>query len=133
MSAKERVMFMKRLVMIITAVCIALSGFCVYAENAADKQTIGTWVFSGKLFYCDTPTNRVVLKSVAPVLPSIETAQLAREAEYLEISIAPGGLRMNDGSLIGVEDLNSYVDSNVWFVMTKAADGCLAIPYLRFR
>ena len=124
---------MKRLVIIITVVCVLLSGFCVYADEASDRQTIGTWVMNAKLFYCDTPTNRVVLKSVAPLFPSVETAQLAREAEYLEISVAPDGLRMSDGSAIRVEDLNLYADSNVWFVMTKAADGCLAIPYLRFR
>lgn len=123
----------KRLILIVAAICILLSGFSAYAEEAANRQTIGIWAFNGKLFYCDSPTNRVVIKSVTPAVPSVETAKIAREAEYLEISVAPDGLRMKDGSVIGINDLNSYADSNVWFVMTKSADGYLAIPYLCFR
>ena len=74
----------------------------------------------------------MVLKSIVPVVESSDAKQTAKEAEYLEISVAPDGLRMSDGSVITVEWLNAYADSDVRFVLTKSADGFLAIPFLRF-
>lgn len=124
---------MKRFAAIIAALCIVLAGVSVYAEQSVDKLIVGVYACSGKLFYCDSPTNRVVIKSVAPQLSSPEAAQVAREAEYLEISVAADGLRMNDGSPIAIGDLNTYADSDVWFIIAKSADGNLSIPYLCFK
>ena len=122
-----------RLILIVVAICILISGFSVYAEGETGRGTIGAWAFMGKLFYCDLPTNRVVIKSVAPVVALPDATAVAKEAEYLEIKVSPDGLRMKDGTATSIEDLNIYVDSNVWFVVTKGADGYLSIPYLSFR
>ena len=124
---------MKKIIAIIAALCIMLTGVSVFAEQSADKLIVGVYACSGKLFYCDSPTSRVVIKSVTPQLASPEAAQTAREAEYLEISIASDGLRMNDGSAIAIGDLNAYADSDVWFIIAKSADGNLSIPYLCFK
>lgn len=121
----------RRLVLIITAICILLSGISVSAET--DRKTIGVWAFAGKLFYCDMPTSRVVIKNVVPLASSADAQKTAKEAEYLEIKVSPDGLRMNDGSSVAIHELNTYVDSNVWFVIQKAADGYLSIPYFAFK
>ncbi len=121
----------RRLILIITAISILLSGISVSAEG--DRKTIGAWAFAGKFFYCDMPTSRVVIKNVAPLVSSPDAQKTAKEAEYLEIKVSPDGLRMNNGSAIAIEDLNTYVDSDVWFVVTKAADGYLSIPYFAFK
>lgn len=124
---------MKKIIAIIAVICIMLTGIAVFAEQPADKLIVGVYACSGKLFYCDSPTNRVVIKSVAPQLASPEAAQVAREAEYLEISVAPEGMRMKDGSAITISDLNTYADSDIWFIIAKSADGNLSIPYLCFK
>ena len=124
---------MKRITGIVLALCLAFCGVSVYAQEIDKRQITGIYLCTGKLFYCDTPTNRVVIKSVKPVVASPGAEQAAQEAEYLEISIAPEGLRMNDGSIITPEYMNVYTDSNVRFVLTKSADGFLAIPFLRFK
>lgn len=124
---------MKKIIAIFAVLCIMLTGVSVFAKQPADKMIVGVYACSGKLFYCDSPTNRVVITSVAPQLDSPEAAQAAKEAEYLEISVAPDGLRMKDGSAIAISDLNIYADSDVWFIIAKSADGNLSIPYLCFK
>ncbi len=123
----------KKLLLIITALCICLSGFSVYADEAENKSVIGIWAYTGKLFYCDTPTDRVVIKDIAPLVSSPEAKQAAGEAEYLEIKVSPQGLRMNDGTAVLPKDLNAYADSDVWFTLVKLGNGYLSIPYLCFR
>lgn len=123
---------MKKVIGLWLALCLLLCGVSAYAQEVDKRQITGVYLCTGKLFYCDTPTNRMVIKSVKPVSSSPEAEQAAQEAEYLEISIAPEGLRMKDGSKITPEYLNMYVDSDVSFVLTKSADGFLAIPFLRF-
>lgn len=123
----------KKLFLIITVLCICLSGFCVYADESADKNAIGVWTFTGKLYYCDSPTDRVVIKSIKPIVSSPDAEQAGNEAEYLEIKISPEGLRMADGTAVMPEDLNTYADSDVWFTLLKLNDGYLTIPYLCFR
>lgn len=123
---------MKKLTAVLIVLCIVFSCVGVFADDTGRLIT-DVYAMTGKLFYCDYPTNRVVIKSVVPAISSPGGANIAREAEYLEISVAPEGLRMNDGTAVKVEDLNVYTDSDVWFVMIKSADGNLSIPYLRFK
>lgn len=123
---------MKKFIAILIIFCITLSCMGVFAEDTGRLIT-EVYTMTGKLFYCDYPTNRVVIKSVAPTVASVPAVNIAREAEYLEINVAPDGLRMNDGTAVKVEDLNIYTDSDVWFVIVKSADGNLSIPYLHFK
>lgn len=121
---------MKKLIsVILTAmlICISTSAF------ASDSQIISVGAFRGKLYYCDVPTERVVIKEIAPCFPTAESAQTAREAEYLEISIATEGIFLNNGSRLTADYLNDYADSEVWFVLAKAQNGNLTIPYLVFK
>ena len=124
---------MKRFLLIISAfVCLALScGSYVFAEGETPKIT-EVYAMTGKLFYCDVPTARVVLTSVAPVTESETANQTAKEAEYIEIRISPDCMRLNDNSVITLDYLNNYIDSNAWFLVAKDIDGNLMIPYFRF-
>ena len=100
---------------------------------AQDNQVISVGAFKGTLNYCDTPTQRVVVKGVYPVAPTPESARTAREAEYLEISVAPEGIFFKDGTRLSINYLNDYADSEVWFVIAKTQNGNLTIPYFTFK
>ena len=100
---------------------------------AQDNQVISVGAFKGTLNYCDTPTQRVVVKGVYPVAPTPESARTAREAEYLEISVAPEGIFFKDGTKLSINYLNDYADSEVWFVIAKTQNGNLTIPYFTFK
>ena len=103
------------------------------AALAQDNQVISVGAFKGTLNYCDTPTQRVVVKGVYPVAPTPESARTAREAEYLEISVAPEGIFFKDGTKLSINYLNDYADSEVWFVIAKTQNGNLTIPYFTFK
>ena len=91
------------------------------------------YAFSGTLYYCDTPTGRVVLRSLAPIFDTAGARAVAKEAEYLEIKVSPDGIFMADGTKNSVEGLNVFADSEVWVVIVKTADGNLEIPYFSFK
>ncbi len=122
---------MKKILSLILAALLICSGITVFAEG--DSHIISVAAFKGKLYYCDVPTERVVIKGVAPAFPTPEAAQTAREAEYLEISVAPEGIFMRDGSNLPISYVNDYADGDVWFLLAKTADGNLTIPYLTFK
>ncbi|MBQ3573723.1 MAG: hypothetical protein IJA16_03910 [Clostridia bacterium] len=91
------------------------------------------YALSGTLYYCDTPTERVVLRSLAPTFDTAEARAIAKEAEYLEIKVSPDGIFMADGTKNSVEGLNVFADSEVWVIVVKTADGNLEIPYFSFK
>lgn len=115
------------------------------AEETAETEATGTeplanhglinevYAFSGTLYYCDSPTRRVVLRSLAPIFNAGGAKEVAKEAEYLEIKVSPDGIFMADGTKNSVEELNAFADSEVWVVIAKTADGNLEIPYFSFK
>ena len=113
-----------------TAILLVILSVKTFAQ---DNQVISVGAFKGTLNYCDTPTQRVVVKGVYPVAPTPESARTAREAEYLEISVAPEGIFFKDGTKLSINYLNDYADSEVWFVIAKTQNGNLTIPYFTFK
>jgi len=91
------------------------------------------YAFNAALYFCDTPTNRVVLRGIAPTQEKESSKAMAKEAENLEIRISPDGLYMSDGTKISLEDLNTYADSEAWLIIARTADGNLIIPYFQLR
>lgn len=98
-----------------------------------DKLITELYAFTGKLYYCDLPTDRVVLKSVTPAWDITPAKAMAKEAEYMEIRISSDGLFMADGTKIQPESLNIYADSDVWVIIARTAEGNLIIPYFQFK
>ena len=91
------------------------------------------YAFNAALYFCDTPTNRVVLRGITPAQEKDSPKAMAKEAENLEIRISPDGLYMSDGTKINIEDLNAYADSEAWLIIARTADGNLIIPYFQLR
>ena len=91
------------------------------------------YAFNAVLYFCDTPTNRVVLRGITPAQDKESSKAMAKEAENLEIRISPDGLYMSDGTKISLEDLNAYADSEAWLIIARTADGNLIIPYFQFK
>jgi len=91
------------------------------------------YAFNAALYFCDTPTNRVVLRGIAPTQEKESSKAMAKEAENLEIRISSDGLYMSDGTKISLEDLNAYADSQAWLIIARTADGNLIIPYFQLR
>ena len=91
------------------------------------------YAFSGTLYYCDTPTGRVVLRSLAPIFDTAGARAIASAAEYLEIRVSADGIFMADGTKNSVDGLNAFADSGVWVIIVKTADGNLEIPYFSFK
>lgn len=122
---------MKKLIAIVCAICILISGLSVMAEPVRNDIIVGMYALKGNLYYCDVPTDRVVIKNVTAITQSVDARKVAREAEYLEISVSADGLRAKNGEKLKIDELNSFADGEVWFVIAKMADGFLAIPYLK--
>ncbi len=141
---------MKKLLILLLILC--LSAIPVFADEVADTEEITEvsadateapsevgyrivelYAYTGKLYYCDTPTDRVVMRSIVSATSSTSATRIAKEAEYLEISLSPDAIWMSDGAKVDVQQLNSYVDSDVWFIIAKTVDGNLSIPYFSFK
>ncbi len=104
------------------------------AEPLTNQGLINeVYAFSGTLYYCDTPTGRVVLRSLSPIFDTAGAKAIASAAEYLEIRVSPDGIFMADGTKNSVEGLNAFADSDVWVIIVKTADGNLEIPYFSFK
>lgn len=120
---------MKKIISLIIAVIL----LCSSTAFAADNLIISVEAFTGALYICDTPTERVVVTGITPVAQTQSGIQTAKEAEYLEISICADAIFSTDGLRLPIEYLNDYVDSEVWFLLAKTADGSLTIPYFTFK
>lgn len=117
---------LKRLMGIATALLLITSS--VYGAELPE-QTVGMYVCTGSLYYFDTPTGRLVLKNVKPVVPSKEAEKAISAAEYVEIPSASEGRFFADGNRADAEWINEYADREVWFVLAVGADGGLSVPY----
>ena len=117
---------LKRLIGIATALLLITSS--VYGAELPE-QTVGMYVCTGSLYYFDTPTGRLVLKNVKPVVPSKEAEKAISAAEYVEIPSASEGRFFADGNRADAEWINEYADREVWFVLAVGADGGLSVPY----
>lgn len=112
----------------------------IETEEAAEAEPLinqglinEVYALSGTLYYCDTPTERVVLRSLTPIFDTAGARAIAKEAEYLEIKVSPDGIFMANGTKNSVEGLNVFADSDVWVIIVKTADGNLEIPYFSFK
>ncbi len=101
------------------------------AENP--DHFVKVYGYNAKLYYCDYPTGRVVLRELNHTGNNSEANSMARQSEYLEVRIAPNRIMSKDNSPVTIEDLNLYVDNSVFVIMAKKADGSFVIPYLKFK
>lgn len=141
---------MKKLLILLLILCLSVAP--VFADDIVDTEDITEvaeettdtpeengyrivelYAFTGKLYYCDTPTDRVVIRSIVSANSNSKASKMAKEAEYLEISLSPDAIWMADGTKTDVSHLNSYVDSDVWFIIARTYDGNLTIPYFSFK
>ncbi len=141
---------MKKLLILLLILCLSVAP--VFADEVVDTEDITEvaeettdtpeengyrivelYAFTGKLYYCDTPTDRVVIRSIVSANSNSKENKMAKEAEYLEISLSPDAIWMANGTKTEVSYLNSYVDSDVWFIIARTYDGNLTIPYFSFK
>ncbi len=133
---------MKKLIVSVLILCLLM--LPVYADEITTTESVNSetedicrivelYAFTGTLYYCDTPTDRVVLRSVEAASTNPRAKRIAREAEYLEISLSPDAIWLPSGTKGDVQSLNSYVDNNAWFIIARTLNGNLTIPYFSFR
>ncbi len=122
---------MKKLIAVLLMIGIMFGTIPAMAENY--DHFVKVYGYNAKLYYCDYPTGRVVLRELNHTGNNSEANTMARQAEYLEIKIFPSGIKMKDNSSVTIEDLNLYVDSSVYVIVAKKADGNFVIPYLKFK
>lgn len=119
--------------------------FSVSASAAVD----GICPMTGKLYYFDTPTGRIVLKDVKPVTVSdmnadknntktkeeekntIDFNEAAKTAEYVEIPTAEGGRFFLDGNEAAAEWINNYADREIWFIAAVSDGKVISVPYFK--
>ena len=118
----------KLLALIISALIVTFS-----LTAFADGKISAIECFSGNLYYCDDAGEAVVIKNIEPINKNDISTSMAKSAEYSEIKLTCGGLRLNDNSVIGLDWLNNYADGGIWFVMALTQNGELFIPYLKIK
>lgn len=120
---------MKKIIIVFAAVLTLI--FSAVPTYAAENGNItGVYALKGKLFYYDTPTNKMVLTGVSPVIQNDEAEAAAKAAEYTELRVITAGMFFKDKNPLSPEWVNNYADREVWFVVSIAADGSLSVPYL---
>lgn len=115
--------------------CVALIVSAVIPATAfgAENPLIeSVCVMKGRLYYCDTSANKVVIKNVTPVSETDKAKEFAKDLEYIETPVSPDALWTKDGVKAGADWLNNYADDEVWFVAVKLNDGNYRILYLKF-
>lgn len=122
---------MKKLIAVFFLIGIMIGSVPTLAESP--EHFVKVYGYNAKLYYCDYPTGRVVLRELNHTGKNLEANNMARQSEYLEVKIFPNGIRMKDNSPVTIEDLNLYVDSSVFVIVAKKADGSFVIPYLKFK
>ena len=75
---------MKKIIIVFAAVLMLV--FSAVPAYAAENGNItGVYALKGKLFYYDTPTNKIVLTGVSPVIQNDAANAAAKAAEYTEL------------------------------------------------
>lgn len=120
---------MKKIIIVFAAVLmLVFSAIPAYADE--NGSITGVYPLKGKLFYYDTPTNKIVLTGVSPVIQNEESKAAAKAAEYTELRVITDGMFFKDKNQLSPEWVNNYADREVWFVVSIMADGSISVPYL---
>lgn len=120
---------MKKIIIVFAAVLmLVFSAIPAYADE--NGSITGVYALKGKLFYYDTPTNKIVLTGVSPVIQNEESKAAAKAAEYTELRVITDGMFFKDKNQLSPEWVNNYADREVWFVVSITADGSISVPYL---
>ncbi|MBE5039947.1 hypothetical protein [Ructibacterium gallinarum] len=122
---------MRKIILSALICCAVMVQLTCFAQ-APEQLVTEAYVYTGTLYYCDAARNKIVLKNVQPVgsIDEKNTATAA-EAEYNEIWVSGGGT-LGDGSLVPMEDLNRYADSNVRVIITRSAAEGIRVVTLKF-
>lgn len=120
---------MKKIIIVFAAILmLVFSAIPAYADE--NGSITGVYSLKGKLFYYDTPTNKIVLTGVSPVIQNEESKAAAKAAEYTELRVITDGMFFKDKNQLSPEWVNNYADREVWFVVSITADGSISVPYL---
>lgn len=142
---------------ILCGVLSATALMCTFSVSAS-AAVDGICSMTGKLYYFDTPTGRIVLKDVKPVTvsdmnadknknniktkeeeknteaeekKSIDFNEAAKTAEYVEIPTAEGGRFFLDGNAAASEWINNYADREIWFIAAVSDGKVISVPYFK--
>lgn len=120
---------MKKIIIVFAAILMLV--FSAVPAYAAENGNItGVYALKGKLFYYDTPTNKIVLTGVSPVIQNDAANSAAKAAEYTELRVITAGMFFKDKNQLSPEWVNNYADREVWFIVSITADGSISVPYL---
>ena len=121
--------YMKRFAMILAVILtFVFSSFSAYAAD--EGKIAGVYALKGRLYYYDTPTDRIVLTGVSPVASDDGAKAAAKSAEYTELRVVTDGMFFKDKNKLAPEWVNNYVDREVWFIVAVAKNGEISVPYL---
>lgn len=119
----------KLLCAILTAVLLVgtISSYAAETDKITD-----ICVLTGRLYYCDWETGKVVLKSVEPISKNDVSQSIARAMEYVEVSLVRDAVYLSDGTKADYDWLNNYADDKVLFIAAKQGNGTVSILHFKF-
>lgn len=118
---------MKKIILCLSLMIAMLLPAAVFAEGGAVS---GVYAMKGRLFYYNTPTDKIVITGVKPVAESEEAKEAAKSVEYNEVRVVTSGMFFKDQNHLAPEWVNNYADREVWFVVSMTEDGGISVPYL---
>lgn len=126
-------MYKKTVISIVLVISLLMSvAFTVSAETENKNLISEIYSFSAKLYYYDTPSGNIVLKSVNPTEKTDDATEVAKKIEYTETRTIKDAVWSASGEKINPDWVNAFVDSSVWGVCVKMTDGSVNILYLKF-
>lgn len=114
----------------ILLMCITTA--CSSAYAAETGRITDICVLTGRLYYCDWNTGRVVMKSVEPLVKNDASWEVAKTMEYLEVPMVRDAIFLSDGTKADYDWLNNYVDDKVIFVAARQENGVVSILHFKF-
>lgn len=118
---------MKKIILCLSLMIAMLLPAAVFAEGGAVS---GVYAMKGRLFYYNTPTDKIVITGVKPVAEREEAKEAAKSVEYNEVRVVTSGMFFKDQNHLAPEWVNNYADREVWFVVSMTEDGGISVPYL---
>ena len=123
---------MKKIFSVLLAGIMLMGSMSVFAIDE-NKLITESHYYLAKLYYCDAEQGKIVLKDVKATGEKSDTKNAtALAAEYAEIPLTGGGM-LKTGQKLTQEELNIYVDSEVWVVLMRNKAGELNALGLKFR
>ncbi len=113
----------------LTAALVLLTGFSAFADDNIPTITDVSG-YTAELYLSDWADGGVVLKNVKPIAETPETAAVAAQLEYSEVSVFEGNIYSKTGAELDLSSLAWYLDMNVKFVAAHLSNGGYRIIYL---